>query len=79
MVLCPGYCVFVHDCVAFHMDRHLLVSGTCLHTSNRVKEIKAGHNGTTGQLNDHFMKLKGILSVTIDFDIFRVHDHVFSS
>jgi len=72
-------CVFVHDYVAFYMDRHLLVPGTCLHTSNTVKEIKAGHNGTTGQLNDHFMELKGILSVTIDFDIFRVHDHVFNS
>ena len=44
-----------------------------------MEEIKAGHNGTIGQLNDHFMKVKGILSITIDFDIFRVHDHVFNS
>jgi hypothetical protein len=79
MVLCPGYCVFVRDYVAFHMDRHLLVSGTCLRASNGVKEIRAGHNRTTGHLNDHFMKLKGILSLTIDFDIFRVHDQVFNS
>jgi len=79
MLLCPAYCVFVHAYVAFYMDRHLLVSGTCLHTSNTAKEINAGHNGTSGQMNDHFMKLKGILSVTIDFDIFRVHDHVFNN
>jgi hypothetical protein len=79
MVLCSGYYVFVHVYVAFHVDRHSSLSGTCLYTSNTVKEIKADHNGTTGQLNDHFMKLKGILSITIDFDIFRVHDHVFNS
>jgi hypothetical protein len=79
MVLCSGYYVFVHVYVAFHLDRHFLVSGTCLHTSNTAKEIKAHHNGTAGQLDDHCMKLKGILSITIDFDIFRVHDHVCNS
>lgn len=79
MVLCSEYYVFVYVYDAFHMDRHLLVSGTCLHTSNTVKEIKTDHNGTAGQLNDDCMKLKGILSITIDFDIFRVHDHFCNS
>lgn len=48
IVLPSGYYVFVHDYIAFHTDRHSSVSRTCLHTSNRVKEINTDGNETAG-------------------------------